>query len=62
MINLSGLGEQFSGLYRITSATHTFDSGGYKTSFKVRKEVWFGGIPVPKGPGGLVRVQGQAIG
>jgi hypothetical protein len=62
VINLGGLGEQFSGLYRITSATHTFDSGGYKTGFKVRKEVWFGGIPVPKGPGGLVRVQGQAIG
>jgi uncharacterized protein len=62
VINLIGLGGQFSGLYRITSATHTFDSGGYKTGFKVRKEVWFGGIPVPKGPGGLVRVQGQGIG
>ena len=44
------------------STTHAFDCGGYKTSFKVRKEVWFGGIPVPKGPGGLVRVQGQSIG
>ena len=62
VINLNGLGGQFSGLYRITSATHTFDSSGYKTGFKVRKEVWFGGIPVPKGPGGLVRVQGQSIG
>lgn len=61
VINLAGLGSQFSGLYRITSATHTFDGSGYKTGFKVRKEVWFGGIPVPKGPGGLVRVQGQAI-
>jgi hypothetical protein len=62
VINLVGLGSQFSGLYRITSATHTFDGGGYKTNFKLRKEVWFGGIPVPKGPGGLVRVQGQSIG
>ena len=62
VINLVGLGSQFSGLYRITSATHTFDGGGYKTNFKIRKEVWFGGIPVPKGPGGLVRVQGQPIG
>lgn len=62
VINLAGLGSQFSGLYRITSATHTFDASGYKTSFKVRKEVWFGGIPVPKGPAGLVRVQGQAVG
>ena len=61
VINLNGLGSQFSGLYRITSATHTFDGSGYKTSFKVRKEVWFGGIPVPKGPGGLARVQGQNI-
>jgi hypothetical protein len=62
VINLIGLGSQFSGLYRITSATHTFDGSGYKTNFKVRKEVWFGSIPVPKGPGGLLRVQGQAIG
>lgn len=61
VINLLGLGQQFSGLYRITSATHTFDSGGYKTSFKVRKEVWFGGIPVPTGPSGLLRVNGQPI-
>jgi hypothetical protein len=61
VINLIGLGGQFSGLYRITSATHTFDGSGYKTSFKVRKEVWFGGIPVPKGPSGLLRVQGQPI-
>jgi hypothetical protein len=61
VINLAGLGGQFSGLYRITSATHTFDGSGYKTNFKVRKEVWFGGIPVPKGPSGLLRVQGQPI-
>jgi len=62
VINLLGLGTQFSGLYRITSATHTFDGSGYRTSFKVRKEVWFGSIPVPKGAGGLVRVQGQSVG
>jgi len=62
VINLAGLGSTFSGLYRITEATHTLDGSGYKTSFKVRKEVWFGGIPVPKGPAGLVRVNGQPIG
>ena len=61
VINLIGLGSQFSGLYRITSATHTFDGSGYRTNFKVRKEVWFGGIPVPSGPGGLLRVQGQSV-
>ena len=62
VIDLQGLGEQFSGLYRVTSATHTIDSGGYKTSFDCRKEVWFGSFPVPKGAGGLLRVQGQTIG
>ncbi len=61
VINLEGLGEQFSGLYRITSATHSIDSGGYKTSFECRKEVWFGSLPLPKGAGGLFRVQGQTI-
>ena len=61
VVNLLGMGSQFSGLYRITSATHAFDGSGYKTSFKLRKEVWFGGIPVPTGPSGLLRVQGQPI-
>lgn len=61
VVNFEGLGEQFSGLYRVTSATHTIDSGGYRTQFDVRKEVWFGSIPVPKGASGLVRVQGQTI-
>ncbi len=59
MVNLEGLGAQFGGLYRITSATHTIDGGGYKTSFQARKEVWFGSIPAPRGAGGLVRLQGQ---
>ncbi len=59
VINFEGLGGQFSGLYRITSATHSMDSGGYKTSFQVRKEVWFGSIPLPKGTSGLVQAQGQ---
>lgn len=62
VINFEGLGEQFSGLYRVTSATHSLDSGGYRTQFEARKEVWFGSIPVPKGVGGLVRVQGQRVG
>ncbi|MEU7000211.1 hypothetical protein [Nonomuraea sp. NPDC046570] len=62
VIDLQGLGDQFSGLYRITSATHTIDGGGFKTSFEARKEVWFGSIPTPKGVGGLARVNGQGIG
>jgi phage protein D len=62
VIALHGLGEQFSGSYRITSATHTIDGGGFKTSFDARKEVWFGSIPTPKGVGGLARINGQRIG
>lgn len=61
IINMVGLGSQFSGLHRVTSTTHTFDGSGYRTTFKTRQEVWFTGIPVPSGPGGLVRVQGQAV-
>jgi hypothetical protein len=61
IVNLVGLGSQFSGLYRITSATHTLDGSGYRTSFKGRQEVWFSGFPVPNGTGGLLRVQGQAV-
>lgn len=60
VVDLQGLGKQFSGLYRVTSTTHTFDSGGYKTSFQGRKEVWFGSIPLPGRSGSpVVRLQGQ---
>ncbi|MGB9180933.1 MAG: hypothetical protein WCB68_17000 [Pyrinomonadaceae bacterium] len=62
VINLENLGEQFSGLYRITSATHTLDGSGLRTSFQVRKEVWFGSIPIPRSASGLLRVQGQSVG
>lgn len=58
VIRLDGLGDEFSGLYRITSATHTFDGGGYRTSFQARKEVWFGSIPLPKA-GRVVKFQGE---
>ena len=62
VINLEGLGDTFSGLWRITSTNHTLDSGGYRTTFDARKEVWFGSIPTPKGAASLVRVNGQSIG
>ena len=61
VIDLQGLGGQFGGLYRVTSATHTIDGSGYRTSFEVRKEVWFGSIPLPTGAAGLLRVQGQTL-
>jgi len=60
VINFEGLGEQFSGLYRITSASHTYDGSGFRTNFQVRKEVWFGGFKLPSSPAGLLRVQGQS--
>ncbi len=47
VLRLEGLGEQFGGLYRVTSATHTLDSSGYRTTFEVRKEIWFENIPMP---------------
>jgi phage protein D len=56
VLQLEGLGEQFGGLYRVTSATHSLDSGGYRTSFEVRKEIWFGSIPAVQQ--GAVRVTG----
>ena len=46
VLRLEGLGAQFGGLYRVTSATHTIDASGYRTRFNVRKEIWFGSIPL----------------
>ena len=58
VIQLDGLGGTFSGLYRITSATHTLDASGYKTSFNARKEVWFTGPPLPAKTGPIARLSG----
>jgi hypothetical protein len=46
VIKLEGLGVAFSGLYRVTAATHSLDTNGYRTAFQVRKEIWFGSIPL----------------
>lgn len=62
VIDLRGIGAQFGGKYRITSCTHTIDSGGFRTSFEGRQEIWFGSIPRPQGASGLFRIQGQTIG
>jgi hypothetical protein len=48
VLRLEGLGERFSGLWRVTQATHTIDGSGYRTSFEVRKEIWFGSVPLPE--------------
>ncbi len=47
VIQVEGVGEQFGGFYRVTSATHTLDGSGYRTRFEARKELWFGSIPLP---------------
>jgi hypothetical protein len=39
MIQLDNLGPDFSGVYRVVAATHSIDSAGYRTDFKVRKEI-----------------------
>lgn len=39
MITIEGVGPNFSGDYRVASATHSLDAGGYRTAFEVRKEI-----------------------
>ena len=39
VIRLDGLGPNFSGDYRVVGASHTLGSSGYRTEFKVRKEI-----------------------
>lgn len=48
VIQFEGVGERFGGRYRVTSAHHTLDGGGWKTSFDCRKDIWFGSIPLPE--------------
>ena len=38
VIELQRLGRQLSGLYYITSTTHTIDANGYRTEFQVKKD------------------------
>lgn len=39
MIAVDGIGPDFSGNYRVVSATHNIDGSGYRTNFEVRKEI-----------------------
>jgi phage protein D len=48
VVRIEGVGEQFGGLYRTTSVTHTVDAGGWRTAFDARKEIWFGSVPLPE--------------
>lgn len=47
VVRIEGVGQEFGGLYRTTSVTHTIDGGGFRTGFTTRKEIWFGSIPAP---------------
>lgn len=59
VVQLEGIGEQLGGRYRVTSATHTLGRGGYRTSFEVRKEIWFGSIPLIEQGAVKLGFQGQ---
>jgi phage protein D len=39
MIRLEGLGPDFSGHYRVSSATHSIDTSGYRTNFEAHREI-----------------------
>jgi phage protein D len=39
VIRLEGLGVDFSGKYRVTKASHSLDTNGYRTGFEVQKEI-----------------------
>ena len=61
VMRIEGIGKQFGGLYRVTSATHSIDSGGYQTSFDLRKEVWFGSVPLHEQGAVTIQPFGQNI-
>lgn len=37
-VEITGLGDRFSGTYFVTETTHTISEGGYRTKFKARRE------------------------
>jgi len=45
VLQIEGVGIEFGGRYRATTVTHSLDSGGFRTRFDARKEIWFGSIP-----------------
>lgn len=61
VLRLEGVGEQFGGLWRLTSATHTLDNSGYRTGFEVRKEIWFGSIPLLEQGAVRLNLQNQPV-
>lgn len=47
VLRIEGVGEQYGGLYRVTSVQHSLGNSGYYTRFELRKEIWFSSIPAP---------------
>jgi phage protein D len=43
-LEIGGLGKRFSGVYVVTSTTHTIGEGGYTTDFSARMEAPFGSL------------------
>jgi uncharacterized protein len=39
LLDIQGVGSHYSGLYYVTSATHTFGANGYQTSFTARRNI-----------------------
>jgi phage protein D len=61
VVQIDGVGQLFGGLYRVTSVSHTLDTSGFRTSFDVRKEVWFDGAHLMRGAQAKVRSAGGPI-
>lgn len=61
VLRIEGVGERFGGLYRVTSANHTIDGSGYRTSFDMRKEIWFGSVPLLEQGAVKLNLQGQRM-
>ncbi|MFI8327075.1 phage late control D family protein [Streptomyces sp. NPDC085529] len=59
VLRVEGVGETFGGLWRVAAAQHVLDADGYRTSFDLRKEIWFDAIP--KTAQGAVRIQGGLL-
>jgi hypothetical protein len=49
VVQLDGVGKLFGGPYRVTAVNHTLDTGGFRTSIEVRKEIWFDGALLMRG-------------
>jgi hypothetical protein len=61
VIRIEGVGQQFGGLYRVTSVSHTINGSGYQTSFELRKEIWFGAVPLLEQGAVKVDALGQTL-